>query len=226
MDKKSKICTAIIVLSVVVIGFTSAQTLANMHTLASLRSVVHGLNREVDKSKKAYAVKKEKITNQAMSKALQSSDPSLNTVARQNNNYAKVTDISNKFFETYYTWNNSDEYHNRANKLGNLITPEIKTDKKVFDEGKDSTGKDLIKGSGLQSKFDSAKAYLSQSDSSTVNALVKVKNESWFKGNQDQSGNQTHYYELTYDLKTNKISALKLVLTVKNDSEDTDAAEE
>lgn len=223
MDKKSNICIAIISLSILVIGFSSAQTVANMHNLASLKTEVRGLDKQVAKSKKDYSAKKERVTNQAMAQALNSKDPALNTVAKQNSNYAKVTEASTEFFKTYYTWNNSEQYHNRANVLGNLITPEIRTDKKVFDEGKDSTGKDLIKGSGLQSQFDSEQAYLTQSDSSTVSALVKVKNKSWFKGNQDQYGTQVHYYELTYDLKTNKISSLKLVLSLNNDSEDDDA---
>lgn len=224
MDKKSKICTAIISLSVLVIGFSSAETVANMHNLASLKTEVRGLDKQVAKSKKDYSAKKERVTNQAMAQALNSKDPALNTVAKQNSNYAKVTEASTEFFKTYYTWNNSEQYHNRANVLGNLITPEIRNDKKVFDEGQDSTGKDnLVKGSGLQSKFDDVKAYLAQSDSSTVSALVKVKNKSWLKGYQDQYGTQVHYYELTYDLKTNKISSLKLVLSLNNDSEDDDA---
>lgn len=223
MDKKSKICTAIIGLSVVVIGFSSAQTITTMHNLASLKTEVRGLNKKADKAKKDYSAKTQKVTNQAMAQALNSKDPALNTVAKQNQNYAKVTEAANEFFKTYYTWNDSEQYHNRANVLGSLITSEIKNDKKVFDEGKDSTDKDLINGSGLQSEFDGAKAYLTQSNSSTVSALVKVKNKSWFKGDQDQYGTQVHYYELTYDLKTNKISSLQLVLSLNNESEDDNA---
>lgn len=224
MDKKGKFSIALSILSVAVIGFTSAQLVTASNNLASLQQEKRVADDRADQAKHNYVEKRRKVTNEAMYQALHSSDPSLNTVAKQNSDYAKVLNASKQFFKTYYTFNDQSDYQKRANKLSNLITSNVKNNKEIFDDGKDDTGNDLITGAGLQSKFEKAEAYLTQSDDSTVNALVKVTNQSWTKDNPDQKGTSVNYYELVYNVKTNKISGLKLVLTVNNanaeDSED------
>lgn len=37
-----------------------------------------------------------------------------------NHDYQKKEKLANDFFQNYYTWNNSQEYHNRKDKLKEL----------------------------------------------------------------------------------------------------------
>lgn len=171
-------------------------------------------------AKSKYRDKSEKVNEEANREAETSKNPALNSVARQNYNHKQIQEISNKFFAQYYTWSDYSEYKQRAKKLAKIITPNLANDKSVFDSGKDKTGGNYIQSLGLQSKFDSAKGYLSQAKGNApkVQALVKVTNESWYNDEKDAAGEATHYYDLTYNLNTNKISSLKLVFTEKDDN--------
>lgn len=175
---------------------------------------------QVKVARSKYRDKVEKVNKEANREAETSKNPALNSVARQNYNHEQIQKVSNEFFKQYYTWSDQSEYVKRAKKLSKIITPSLANDKKIFDSGKDKTGGNYIQSLGLQSKFESAKGYLSQAkgNASKVQALVKVTNESWYNEERDAAGEATHYYDLTYNLNTNKISSLKLVFTEKDDN--------
>lgn len=177
---------------------------------------------QIKQEKSKYKEKYKKVNEQAFKEAYKSSNPALKTVAVQNLSYSKVTQAANSFFKIYYTYSNSKTYMQRADKLGNLITPELKKDKKLFGEVKDATGGNYIDSSGLHSEFESCEAYFTQNSGSNVEALVKVVNSGWYEdGNKssDGIGHATNYYALSYNLNTNKISSLKLVFTEGSDSD-------
>lgn len=170
---------------------------------------------KADKAKADYMAKDQKVNNQAMRNALDSNDPILKSVATQNMNYTRVTNISNDFFKTYYAFSDTKSYLARKDKLSNLITPELANNKAIFDDGKDSTGGDYIKALGLQSELVKTSAYMTQSKDNRAQALVKVVNRAWHKGQKENSALATHYYDLTLDTKSNKITSLKQVLYQK-----------
>lgn len=165
-----------------------------------------------------YKNKEEKINKEAFLKAQNSTNHALNTVAQQNINYEKVSKISKQFFRVYYHWRDSKDFQSRAEKLENIITPALKQDKKIFGEVKDSTGGNFIDNAGYQSDYESSQSYLTQNQGSKVQALVKVTNTGWTKDQKNAIGTSTHYYDLTYDLTTNKISNIKLVFTEKSEN--------
>lgn len=222
MSKLEKISIIWIILMCLGIGATVSQIKINTSTRLALIKEVKASRIQKKQAIKKYQSKEKAVNRKVLLKADNSNDPILKSVAQQNLNYKKVNDMANSFFKKYYTWNNSDEYKARAKNLSDLITPELAKNKEIFNDGKDVTGGDYIKNSGLQSKFENAQAYLTQSSNGNkVQGLIKVKNSGWTKGQEDQSGMATNWYDLTLDLKTNKISDLKLVLQQRvGDDED------
>lgn len=208
----------ILLLSLGLIGFSSFQIKSVADQRVALTREVNKSDTELKALKAKYADKYTKVNHEATLKAKKSSNPALRTVANQNINYEKVNSVATKFFNIYYTFSDTKEYLARANKLKDIITPSIKNDKEIFDNGKDSTGGDYIKSTGLQSEFDTAEAYLSQSSNTKAQALVKVTNTAW-TSSRSNSGSIIHYYDLTYDTTTQKISSLKLVFTEGSDSD-------
>ncbi len=221
MSKLEKFSIIWIILMFLCISVTVLQAKVNTDARMALIKEVK-LSRAQKNKKIAEFEKKEKAVNRTvLVRADSSNDPVLKSVAQQNINYKKVTNIANSFFKKYYTWTNSDEYNARAKELANIITPELAKNKDLFKDVKDVTGDDYVKTSGLQSRFEKAEAYLTQSSNDgKVQALVKVTNSGWTKGQEDESGLATNWYDLTLDLKTNKISNLKLVLQQRVEDDD------
>ncbi|MBD5430511.1 hypothetical protein [Lactobacillus sp.] len=221
MNKKSSVVQIILaVLSVAVIVFSIYGVVNVYHSRVALLKQVNQSSTQLKAAQTAYKDKVQAISNQTIVEAKSSKDPAVRSVAVQNTNYDKVTKVSNQFFRYYYTWGNSKTYLARKNKVKDITTASIRNNKSIFDDGKDSTGGNFIKSLGSHSEFDKASAYMTQNSGSTVQALVKVVNTGWTTDTEDNPGQSTHYYDLTYDLKTNKISNLKLVFTEKSDDSD------
>lgn len=205
---------AILIISLATLGFSAFGIHNNLTTYKQSAVEAKLAQDKADKAKAAYMAKDEKVNKDAMTKALDSNDPILKSVATQNFNYARVKSVSTEFFKTYYTFANTSDYLARKDKLSGLITPDLANNKSIFDDGKDSTGNDYIKTLGVQSEFVKASAFMTMRDGGKAQALVRVENRAWYKGQQQQSGIATHYYNLTLDAKNNKITNLKLMLTV------------
>lgn len=206
---------AIILLVASIIGIT----LTYQKRVALLKEVTRSeMKLKVSKSK--YHEKEKEVNEEAKKEAEISKNPAINTVAKQLNNSSQITKTANQFFDIYYTWSDYSEYMKRAKKASKIITTGLSKNKEIFDNGKDTTGGNIIQNEQLHSEFESAKAYLSQSHGSTARALVKVINSAWYGDGKANAGDSTHYYDLVYNLETNKISALKLVFTESSDGND------
>lgn len=199
------------------IGYTLYNQVENR---TNLKNELNQTTKQLNNEKSKYNAREKAVNQEAMVEASKSDDPSLNTVSTQNADYQKVQKVSTQFFSQYYAWSDTKSYLDRVNKVSSIITPELAKDKSVFDDGKDTTGGDFIKATGVKSEFQSADAYMTVDINEKVQALVKVTNLSWYNDNRQDAGTAVHYYDLTYDLKTNKISSLKMVINQKSGSED------
>lgn len=217
-ELQDKLRPILLIVSVVVLLVSIISITCIYRKRVKLTKQVTKSELRVRAARSAYRDKAKEVAEEANKEAETSKNPALNTVARQNYNHEQIQKISNEFFRKYYTWSDYSGYLKRAKKLSKIITPALAHNKTIFDDGKDKTGGNYIQSLGLQSRFESAKGYLSQSDGNVakVQALVRVTNESWYNDEKDASGEATHYYDLTYNLNTNKISSLRLVFTEKD----------
>lgn len=172
------------------------------------------LKKDLANAKSEYKKKVSDVDAKAYQEAINSKDETVKSIATHNGDYAIVNNIADKFFKTYFSWKDTKTYLARSTELlsEGVITSSLANDKNTFDSGKDSTGNDYIKTTGIKSSFDSADAYLAEDMGSTINALVKVVNTASYKSGN--SGEATHYYQITYDRNSKEITAVKLVLTV------------
>lgn len=206
---------AIVLLIASIIGIT----VVYQKRIALVREVTRSEMR-LKTSKTKYHEKAKEVTQEAQKEAATSKNPAINTVVKQIYYSNQITKTANKFFNIYYTWSDYDDYMKRAKKASKIITNNLAKNKEIFDNGKDTTGGNIIQNEQLHSEFESAKAYLSQSHGSTARALVKVTNSAWYSDGKANAGDSTHYYDLVYNLNTNKISNLKLVFTESSDGND------
>ncbi|RBR68652.1 hypothetical protein EB46_02776, partial [Enterococcus faecalis] len=103
--------------------------------------------------KKEYDKQKKKVQAELNQQMNVKGKPLFSKIMTLNHDYQKKEKLANDFFQNYYTWNNSQEYHNRKDKLKELTEKNILDDKNWFDEGKDDLGGDYIKISGIQSEL-------------------------------------------------------------------------
>ncbi|MGK3595424.1 hypothetical protein ACSLPC_27870 [Escherichia coli] len=112
------------------------------------------------------------------------------------------------FFGKYYTWTDGESYRKRASNLGELITDDLKNNKKIFDEGKDTFGGDYINISGLKSEFRSVSTNIVNDieDENKLIGLVKVEFENWYFDKKSEAAIAFKYYLVSYDKKGQNIN--------------------
>lgn len=214
---KDKSKTLLTVLIVILSIFAIANSLGTMHHIKQRSALLDTEKREAKAlatTKLNYQRHKERVETQTYNAAINSDDSVVKSVAVHNARYKALNHIAEKFFKVYYTWNNTKDYLERSEKLANIISPNLKTNKSIFDDGKDTTGHDYIKNTGIHGQFVSAIAY--PEDDGTQNlqeALVEVKYQTWFNSNQNEAATATKYYEITYDQSQQKLTNIQLILT-------------
>lgn len=196
----------------VVFGFLVYQN--GQHNVQVQKDVVSS-SKVLKNAKNEFKQKMEQVDTEAFKKALNDQDQSVKSIALHNSNYITLNSAAKSFFETYYTWNNSGDYLKRGEKLVSkgIISSELAANKTVFDDGKDTTGGDYIKNTGLTSRYVDSKAFLETESDTNITALVKVVNSSSFS-NGKNSGEATHYYQISYDKNSKNITNMSLVLTI------------
>ncbi|WP_258079959.1 hypothetical protein [Enterococcus faecalis] len=157
--------------------------------------------------KKEYDKQKKKVQAELNQQMNVKGKPLFSKIMTLNHDYQKKEKLANDFFQNYYTWNNSQEYHNRKDKLKELTEKNILDDKNWFDEGKDDLGGDYIKISGIQSELIRTTTYVT----STGQPFVEVEFSSWFDKNKANSSEKKKYYLLNVDETNNKINQLESI---------------
>lgn len=140
----------------------------------------------------------------------------------------RAKSIINTVFKGMYEYSNSSEYaENRNENLSFFEDPKDKYIDKVYSNDTDSDGNKQIDTLGLESELDNADIY-TESVSDTSKKVVPFKVIVSYTGHIDNVSSdyatRTHYtaYKVDVDTSINKITNMKKVGTVKNQSEITD----
>lgn len=157
--------------------------------------------------KKEYDKQKKKVKAELNQQINVKGKPLFSKIMTLNHDYQKKEKLANDFFQNYYTWKNSQEYHNRKDKLKELTEKNILDDKNWFDEGMDDLGGDYIKISGIQSELIKTTTYVTR----TGQPFVEVEFSSWFDKNKANSSEKKKYYLLNVDETNKKINQLESI---------------
>lgn len=206
--KKNKIQLFVGIIVVVIIIVSSINIVKNVLNYNDLKQEEISVSEKASSAKKRYVKHKKEIEEQVYATENESENELVKEVAVHNNSYMIMQNLSSSFFEEFFTWKDSEEYQERKNKLKNIADNSLLENKKIFDEGKDSTGGDYIKALGLQSEFISSEVSLIDNQT----AIVKVIYKSWYDKKSD-SGEGIRYYQVDFDRENQKIKDLKLVFS-------------
>ncbi len=95
--------------------------------------------------------------------------------AEQYQNEAIATRYTQELFDVLMTFNNSEEYATRAEKLKYMLSPEVLEDKRLFGSDKDNTGQSAIDVLQLRSRFESIQSYCFSEGDEQVTVLSEVR---------------------------------------------------
>ncbi|EKZ0201710.1 hypothetical protein AAK913_12030 [Enterococcus faecium] len=189
---------------------------SSIHNKSELEKQEVLLDKKLNVTKKEYTNHKKEVEESAYKEAISSDNPKIKDVAVYNSAFKLLNEVSERFFKEYFTWRSSEDYQKRADNLGDFISKELKENKKIFDDGRDTTGGDYISSMGVKSDFKDAKAFLQDNgNENIINALVLVEYESWFNDSKDASSIGEKYYNITYDKSLNQVTHLELVFSKK-----------
>ena len=201
--QKNKILFGISGLSFFVIIFCFFGIKKNIDYRENLEKERISLEKKIKVSTKEFKTYKKETQQKAYTEALSSDNQTIRSVAVHNSNYSTM--------DKYYTWTDGESYRKRASNLGELITDDLKNNKKIFDEGKDTFGGDYINISGLKSEFRSVSTNIVNDieDENKLIGLVKVEFENWYFDKKSEAAIAFKYYLVSYDKKGQNITDIK-----------------
>lgn len=208
-NKEKLIKTVICVVSLLVCLLGIYNISKNVKEYRSLNHEKGNLESQVIAAKEEFEEHKKAVQEIAYEEAKESDNEEVKQVAVHNNSYLIMNNLSQSFFKEYFTWNDSKTYRERAEKVSSVATKEIRDNKEIFDDGKDSLGGDYVKITGVKSEFINATAY----PVDDKNSLVRVTYRSWFNDAKSRSADATRYYYVTFNRDNQKISNLELVFS-------------
>ena len=95
--------------------------------------------------------------------------------AEQYQNEAIATRYTQELFNVLMTFNSSEEYAARAEKLKYMLSPEVLEDKRLFGSDKDNTGQGAIDVLQLRSRFESIQSYCFSEDDNQITVMSEVR---------------------------------------------------
>lgn len=161
---------------------------------------------EAKNAKKEYDEYREDVQREAHEEAEETGDEDSSKVAKHNKTYGAMNNISENFFDYFFTWEDSEEYKDRAEKAKDIATKNVTENERIFDDGKDSLGGDYIKTTGVKAEFENTEAFPVDDEHS----LIAVTYSSWFDDKKTDSAMETKYYYVTFNEETNKIEDLEV----------------
>lgn len=196
-------------------------TIENVESNSKSQSSIEEYDKKVKIERTKFYKYKQNIERQAILDAPQSTNEYIRAVGVSHEQYSNANNLVSSFLKVYLTWNNSKEYQERSSKLLNLITPELATNKTVFDNGKDTTGGNYIKSLGLKSIYLSSKSQTTtETDNDNLIVLTKATQKSWYGSDVSKSGDNESYYKFTINTKENKITDLQILSSSVNPIKD------
>ena len=169
---------------------------------------------ELKNIKDSYYQHKIDVQEKAYQVALDSDETLIHNFAVYDGNLKLLSNLSERFFETFFTWDNSEDYRNRSELLNQIISEELKNNQMIFDEGKDTTGGDYIETTGLRSEYLTSEVFsLDEGNEDISEALVKVTYSSWYGNKKQEAGTSTVYYSIELDKRDSKIVNVEKVFS-------------
>lgn len=162
--------------------------------------------RELVHAKKNYHDNLKQAEHKYIVNYTNANDPVLYDISNQDNDYTILNKTCNQFFKTYWTYNSEKTYDARANKVGYLITDNVKNDKAIFNSDK-IRQYSVIDEEGQTATFNNATVYLTNNDKNTIQGIVNVNISVSTNGNG--TNNQLRVYQVTYDKHQQKLSGIK-----------------
>lgn len=182
---------------------------SDMKEYKSLGYKKENLEKQATAAKKEFEEYKQGVQKQAYEEAKDGDSEEAKEVAEHNSSSLIMNNLSKGFFKIYFTWDDSETYKKRADKVSDIATKEIINNKSIFDDGKDDLGGDYVKTTGVKSEFIKAEAY----PTDTRHSLVQVTYKSWFNDEKNNSADSMRYYYVTFNRDSNKITDLELVFS-------------
>lgn len=195
-----------------IIGFEVYQIDEAVQDVQILQQEKESAKKEAIDAKESYEAHKEKLLKELYTRQEQENNSDVvSQVLDHNNSYEKSVTLSEEFFSTFFNWSNSEEYHDRVNKLSDIITTEVKENENIFDKGIDSIGGDYIKTSELKAVFEDTKVYIdSSADSNIIPTVLEVSYRSWYGDDEDKNVS-VHYYDVVIDQKKQVITGINRI---------------
>lgn len=209
MNKEKIIKIAICSLSLLVCFLGIYNISNNVKEYRSLGQEKEKLEQKAITAKKEFEEYKKDIEKIAYEEAKEGDNEEAKNVAEHNSSSLIMNNLSQGFFKIYFTWSDSETYRERADSASDFATKDVTNNKEIFDDGKDTTGGDYVKTTGVKSEYINATAYPSDENKS----LVQVTYKSWFNDNKKHSADSTRYYSVTFDRDEQKITDLELVFS-------------
>lgn len=215
MTKGNLIKTAICFFLLLLCALSVYGISKNMKEYESLGSEKHSLERNAKTAKQGFDEYRKDVQQQAYDEAEEKEGEGIEAkeVAKHNNAYSVMNNLSEGFFDIFFTWEDSETYNERAEKAKEYASAKVINNDYIFDDGKDSLGDDYVKTSGVKSEFVNAEAYPADTD----HALVKVNYKSWYDDEKRGSGESTRYYYVSFDRDNTQIRGLDLVFSSDDD---------
>lgn len=159
------------------------------------------IKQEAKEAKKEYDDYIEDVQEKAQEEADETGKTESSKVAKHNKAYRAMNNISENFFDYFFTWEDSETYQERSEKVKDIATKDVTEDESIFDDGTDNLGGDYVKTTGVQAEFENVEAFPIDDE----RALIAVTYKSWFDDEKTDSAQEMHYYYVTFNEDTNKI---------------------
>lgn len=210
MSKRAVIRIFFCLILVGTMGFEYFHIKQAVNNIGALYEEKEQLVKEATQAKKDYDLYKKELQKKVYEESKEEPESeNYQELLSHESDYEAANQIVNNTFSTLFTWNNSKEYHERADLLVGTLSYDLRRDKTIFSEGKDSVGGDYIKTSELKSKFIKSKVYIPTSkEGNLLEIKAEVTYRSWY-GDDSNKKPAVHYYDMVLDQESDQIVSLK-----------------
>lgn len=196
------------IIAILTIAISSFNIARNVTQYNDLKKEEQIISKKAQQAKKDYDAYKKETEKELYSGESNNENQLVQEIATHNNSQEIMDNLSNAFFKVFFTWENSQEYQERKEKLRSIADNDLLENKDIFDSGKDTTGGDYIKALGVQSQFDGSEINLIDNQT----GIAKVMYRSWYD-EKSKSGEGIRYYQIDFDRENQKIKNLKLIFS-------------
>lgn len=160
---------------------------------------------KIEKAQAAYDKKKDDVSKKVYYYVSENGDAKTKPIGKQYVGTQTLNTRANTLFKIIYTYSNANDYINRKSKASNLVTTDVLNKQDIFGNKKNAS---VVKSLGIESSFDSAKAYLSEYTGNELKGIVVVD---YSIVNMAGTKEGTKTFNVTYDMNQNKFTAIDII---------------